>query len=88
MSIEKRVRELVPDAAEYVIGFADLANLLTGKYSGYRLGIVIGKRLDDRIIDPILSGPTPEYLDLYNGTNQHLSELASRISAELGSSGI
>ncbi|MEW5816522.1 MAG: 4Fe-4S double cluster binding domain-containing protein, partial [Spirochaetota bacterium] len=42
--------------------------------------IAIGKKLNDRIMDSVIHGPTLEYYNHYTETNRELSELAHRIS--------
>ncbi len=85
MNIENKVFSLIPDKYEYINGFADLSGLLDGKYENYNYAIVIGKKLDDKIIDSIKDGPSGEYFNLYNETNKDLSELAGKISEKLSS---
>ncbi len=65
------------------MGFADLRNLLQPKYKQYRYCIVLGRKLNGQIIDSIRSGPNRTYYDLYNDTNQHLTDLAKTIAAAL-----
>jgi epoxyqueuosine reductase QueG len=77
-------KNLVP-AKEYIFGFADLQGLLPEKYSGFKYGISIGKRLDDRIVDSLLEGPTLEYFHHYNDVNKQLAELTDRIHNDLSS---
>jgi epoxyqueuosine reductase len=83
LSIEDQIKALVSNEEEYILGFANMKNLLDGKFKGYDFCIVIGKRLNDKIIDSIVTGPNQEYYDLYNETNHQLAELASKISNEL-----
>ncbi len=64
---------------DYVYGFADLQGLLPNKYSDYRFGISIGKRLDDKIINNLIDGPTIEYFNHYNNVNKQLAELTKEI---------
>jgi len=75
-------RNLIPEA-DFVFGFADLNGLIPRKFNGYRYGISIGKRLDDRIIDNIKEGPTIEYYNYYNQVNKELAELTRRIESDL-----
>lgn len=77
-------KNLVPDR-EYIYGFADLHGLLPEMYSGFTYGISIGKRLDDRIIDSLVEGPTLEYFHHYHSVNKQLAELTSRIHDDLSS---
>ena len=80
---ESDIRDLLPNQDEYLLGFADLRNLLQPKYEKYRYCIVLGRKLNDQIIDSIRSGPNRAYQDLYNDTNQHLADLANTIAGEL-----
>ncbi|MBW6479713.1 MAG: hypothetical protein K0B37_09815 [Bacteroidales bacterium] len=73
---------LVP-GEEYIYGFADLRSLLPGKYSDFRYGISIGKRLNDRIIDNLTDGPTLEYYNHYNNINRELADLTKEIHNDL-----
>jgi epoxyqueuosine reductase QueG len=86
MSVETRILELIPKTDDYISGFADLRGLLHPKFSDYPSAVVIGKKLDDRIIDDLNpNGPTPEYYSLYCQTNDLLDNLISRISQTLNS---
>lgn len=85
MSIENEILSLIPDKYEYITGFADLSGLPGGKYKNYNYAVVIGKKMDDEIIDSIKDGPSREYFNLYNETNKDLSELAGKISEKLSS---
>ncbi len=83
MNLENRIKELIPHEGEYLLGFADLRDVPAHKYKGYDYAIVIGKKLADRIVAGIVSGPNQEYLDHYHETNGILSGLSRRISREL-----
>jgi epoxyqueuosine reductase len=72
---------------DYVYGFADLQGLLPNKYSDYRFGISIGKRLDDRIINRLIEGPTIEYFNHYKNINKQLAELTEEIHKDLSHKG-
>ena len=78
---------LVPKQ-EYVYGFADLQGLLPNKYCDYKFGISIGKRLDDKIINNLIDGPTIEYFNHYNNVNKQLAELTKEIQKDLLSNDI
>jgi epoxyqueuosine reductase len=78
---------LIP-AIDYIYGFADLDGLLSGKFSGYRYGISIGRKLDDNVIDKLADGPTLEYYHYYNTINRELAETTSRICHDLLAAGI
>ncbi|NQT23893.1 epoxyqueuosine reductase [candidate division KSB1 bacterium] len=73
---------------DYIYGLANVSGLLSGEYADYKYGIVIGKRLDNTIVDKITGGPTPEYYDHYKNTNKELTELAIDISDKLNINGI
>jgi epoxyqueuosine reductase len=73
---------------EYVFGTADLTGLIDKKFSEYRFGISIGKRLDDNIIDAIDNGPTIEYYNHYNRINKELAKITEKIKKELQKIGI
>lgn len=83
MIIEERIKQIINNDNDYIMGFADLSNLLDKKYKGYNYAIVIGKKLDDAVMDAVESGPTVEYHDLYKQTNNDLSILIHKIADEL-----
>jgi len=85
MTLKEKINDLLPDPYNYLIGFADMKNMLTERYKGYNYCIAIGKKLDDPIIDSIISGPTGKYLKLYRDTNAELNDSAEMISALLAS---
>jgi epoxyqueuosine reductase len=68
---------------DYAYGFADLTGILDEKFKGFNYGISIGKRLDDKIVDQIINGPTPEYYALYKSINEELAGLTVKISKDL-----
>lgn len=82
--IEKHLRS----GDQFIYGFADLRGLLQPGFSDYPFGISIGKRLDDRILDNLLEGPTLEYYEHYHNVNRDLSGLTQRIHSELNGLGI
>jgi epoxyqueuosine reductase len=73
---------------EYIFGTADLTGFIDKKFGEYRFGISIGRRLEDRIIDAIVNGPTIEYYNYYNQINKELAETAKIIKNELRKIGI
>lgn len=83
MNIEVKIKEIIPNEKEYIWGFADLTNLLIDKYKGHDYGIVIGKKLDNKIIDSIESGPTLPYFNLYHEVNADLLKLEKKIASQL-----
>jgi epoxyqueuosine reductase len=85
LNVEDRIKAIIPNDDDYLLGFANMRNLLDGKFQGYDFCIVIGKRLDDKVIDSIVAGPTIDYYNLYDQTNHQLTKLTSEISDELKS---
>jgi len=84
--IEEFIKSVVPDVdSGFVIGFAYIGGLLERELKEYKYCIVIGKKLDDKILDSIKSAPTQEYFDLYDSTNKELHELSLKISGFLDS---
>ena len=83
LNVEERVTQLIGSEAEYIMGFADLSGLLPEIYGHHTFGIVIGKKLDNRIVDSVATGPNLEYMQHYRQINRELSTLVHRISAEL-----
>jgi epoxyqueuosine reductase len=77
--MQNAIIELLPNQNEYIIGFADMEQLLSKNYP-FRYAIVIGAKLDDAIIDNIENTPTIEYFNLYHNKNKELNELVLQIS--------
>ena len=88
MNVKEIVRDHLVDSKEYLVGYADLRNLLSPKYAPYGYGIVIGRRMDDGVIDSIGTGPNADYYALYQKVNAELAEIANRIKTELCSNAI
>ncbi len=88
----KALRCRLRGEGDYIAGFADLRGLLDESFRGYGYGILVGKRLDDGVVDSILAGenpgPTAGYETLYRETNAALSAVNRRIAGSLGSPGI
>jgi len=84
--VKEFIKSVVPDMEnDFVIGFAYMGGLLEEKLKDYDYCIVIGKKLDDKIIDSIKDVPTLKYLDLYDSTNKELHELSLKLSGYLDS---
>jgi epoxyqueuosine reductase len=73
---------LIP-SRDFIFGFADLRGLINKKFDGFRFGISIGKKLEDRIIDNLDKGPTIEYFNYYKQINKELAWLAGKIKSDL-----
>jgi epoxyqueuosine reductase QueG len=88
MQIENLIRRKVPDDGGHMWGFADLTGLLHQRFKGYDYGIVVGKKLDDTIIDSVINGPNIAYCSLYVDTNRYLSGLVKEIAEDISALGI
>jgi epoxyqueuosine reductase len=80
-------KHLVPKQ-DYIYGFADLSGIIDKQFGDFRFGISIGKRLDNRIVDKVRTGPTLEYYNHYRKMNEELTLLSAIISKELQVAGI
>jgi epoxyqueuosine reductase QueG len=85
--MHNEIINILPNQDDYVIGFADMGDLIKDHYP-YRYAIVIGKKLDDKIIDEIKDGPTMVYYELYKATNDELNLITAQISRFLEQNGI
>jgi epoxyqueuosine reductase QueG len=81
--IEEIVRKHILPAENYILGFADLTGLLQNKFQGFNYGISIGRKLNYRIVDKIIEGPTLEYYTHYRQINKDLDLLTKSISEDL-----
>lgn len=80
-------RHLIPEE-NYIYGFADLTGLLQNKFTGFNYGISIGRKLDYKIVDKVINGPTPEYYSHYRQINEELALLTGKISEDLNKNDI
>lgn len=80
--MQNEIIDLLPDQDQYLIGFADMGDLLLKEFT-YRYAIVVGAKLDDAVIDELEFEPTVKYLDHYNETNENLDQLVATISRQL-----
>jgi len=87
-AIPKILNEHLTPSHDYVYGFADLSGFLHEKFREYPYGISILRKMDDKIVDGIKEGPTPEYLHHYTEINEHLTNLSNVIATELNNAGI
>jgi epoxyqueuosine reductase len=78
---------LIP-SQDFIFGFADLRDLIDKKFDSYHYGILIGKKLEDNIIDNLDNGPTIEYYHYYNRINSELAELTRKIQSDLNRIGV
>jgi len=85
--MQNEIINILPNSEDYVIGFADMGDLIKAHYP-YRYAVVIGKKLDDSIINEIKDGPTMVYYELYKSTNDELNLITAQISRYLVQNGI
>jgi len=80
----KRIIEthLTP-SRDYIFGFADLHGIISKGFGDFKYGISIGEKLDNNIVDPVISGPTMEYFNHYKQINTELAQLTENISNDL-----
>ena len=86
--IEEIIKLHLQPENQYIYGFANLTGLLDKKFEGFDWGISIGRRLDDKIVNSIINGPTKEYYTHYRNINMELENLTNRISKDLNFNGI
>jgi epoxyqueuosine reductase len=77
--MQNEIINFLPNQNDYVIGFADMEDLIL-KYYPYRYAIVVGAKMNDTIIDDIENGPTMDYYNLYYRQNAGLNDLVQKIS--------
>jgi epoxyqueuosine reductase QueG len=88
INIEEIVKSHLIPSKNFIFGFADLTGLLDKKFEGFNYGISIGKKLDYKIVDKVITGPTMEYYSHYKQINSELSLLSDKISVELKENGV
>ena len=86
--INNILKEHLLPVENYIFGFADLTGLLQNKFIGFNYGISIGRKLDYKIVDKVINGPTPEYYSHYRQINKDLSLLTKKISDDLNKNDI
>ncbi len=75
------------DEGEYLLGFSDLWGIVEGEFSDLIYGITVGLKLDDRVVDEVIDGPTEAYLAHYGEINRRLDDLTAEIVSYLESAG-
>ena len=83
MKLDEIVHSVIPDPDEYLVGYADMADLLAPAYRPYRFAVVVGRKLNDDIINSIQTGPTPQYFALYHRVNQELTSVLNDMACVL-----
>jgi len=77
----------LPNTADYLIGFADMHDLLRPHFN-YRYAVVIGKKMDSEVMDSIEGGPNIAYCNLYESTNDELNSIIKNIESVFVRKGI
>jgi epoxyqueuosine reductase len=84
--IKEFIKSVVSDVEnDFIIGFAFMGGLFEGELKDYNYCIVIGKKLDAKVLDSIKDAPTHEYYNLYDSVNRDLHELSQKLSGFLDS---
>jgi epoxyqueuosine reductase len=85
------IREIIlshlKPADKFIYGFASLTGLLDNRYEGFNWGISIARKLDNSIVDKIITGPTIEYYNHYNQINLELENLNKELTDDLNNNG-
>ncbi len=71
----------VGESEKFIIGFAEMKELISNSNHDY--GIVIGKSLDDDIVDDIINGPTVEYFNHIKNINDELTIIIHNIGKRI-----
>jgi len=79
--MERIIQKHVHGDTNYIVGFANLTGIILHNKNQY--GVVIGRKLDDKIIDPVIHGPTLEYYHYYNAINAELGGLIHQIADDI-----
>jgi epoxyqueuosine reductase QueG len=77
--IEDLIQKHIISETDYIIGFSNLEGLVPENLIDLKYGITIGIKLDDKIIDGIVEGPTTEYKQHYHDINALLNNIASDV---------
>jgi len=87
--IVEQIRGVIPDDGWHIWGLADLSGLLHERFAGYNYGISIGVKLDDAVIDSLITkGTNMDYYRLYNETNVYLLGLVTELAEKINSLGV
>ncbi len=82
-NLSDAINKILPAHTKYLVGYANLQGLLPDKYNGFEYAIVLGRKLDDMIIDAIINGPNIEYYNHYEEVNLELSRVAHLLTDEI-----
>jgi len=85
--LQREILGQLPNTDDYLIGFADMHDLLRPHFDD-RYAVVIGKKMDDKVIDSIESGPNMAYYNLYHRVNDELNGIVKNIASVFTRKGI
>src|SRR4030042_107342 len=85
--LQQEILSQLPNTADYLIGFADMQDLLRPHFN-YRYAVVIGKKMDSKIIDSIESGPNIGYYNLYMSANDELNCIVKNMGSVFTRKGV
>jgi len=88
MQIEETVKDVINGNPDLFFGFADLSGKLSDDFTDYNYAIVIGRKLDNQIIDGISDGPNLVYWNHYTEVNDQLYQIQRKISKLFEANGI
>ncbi len=88
MNFDEIIYSAIPNPDPYLVGYADMENLLARVYRPFRYAVVVGRRLEDDIIDSVHAGPTPQYSAMYHQVNRELSDVVTAMAKALSNEGI
>lgn len=83
MVIDSIIRKWLVPSSDFIYGFANISGLLPDGYNQYQAGVAIGRRLDDRIVNHIVQGPTIDYYNHFRQINLELESLTESIVGDL-----
>lgn len=87
-AIEQIIKKRLIPSSDFIYGLANLNGLLPDEYKNYSLGISIGKRLDDKIVNAVAQGPNVDYYNHYKQVNSELETISNAIVDDLAKNGI
>jgi epoxyqueuosine reductase len=76
--LQEIVQNSLANSGNFIVGYAAMKGLVAD--CDLPFGVVIGKQLDDKIIDPIAEGPTLDYYHHYREVNSELSGIIHNIA--------
>ena len=88
MEIESIISKRLIPSSDFIYGLANLNGLLPDEYKSYPLGISIGKRLNDKIVNTVAAGPNMSYYNHYKEVNSELESISNSIVGDLADRGV